>query len=366
MHRKTGGLTHALAPSSARALLLVVLAAAWAQPVGAAERTVAVVAPLSGPYETAGGAMREAAQAASARVNGTGNDAVRLTFDDDGCEAGKAAAVATEIAARKPDAVVGHPCSSAAIAAAPIYAAAGIAFVTPGARHPDLTDKRAGPLVFRLAGRDDRQGEEAAAWAQREAGGRPVAILHDRTFHMSTLAAAVAGRITQAGGQAAQFPFVASELDYSALAARVADLGSGALGAVVYAGYPQEAILILRALRERGVRAPFLGTDAVATDEFGAASAAGRPVFVLRPAGGGPVGIAARTDAAVEVVGEAIRARAGRTLAETIAARSTQTHVLGPVSFDAKGDVLLPSYAVAAWTDGRWSVTASGPETGKP
>ena len=70
-------------------------------------------------------------------------------------------------AVRKPAFVVGHPCSGSAVAAASLYGAAGIVFIAPGVRHPALTAKRAGMTVFRLAGRDDRQGDAAAHWLTR-------------------------------------------------------------------------------------------------------------------------------------------------------------------------------------------------------
>jgi len=327
-----------------------------------AEGDIAVVGPMRGQYAAIGTAMRAAVPPAEA-------DAV--TFEDDGCQAESAVAVAQRIAAAKPYVVIGHPCSSAAIAAAPIYAAAGIPLVSTGARHPDLTDKRAGPLVFRLAGRDDRQGTAAAEFLAQAAGNRPIAILHDRTFAMSTLAAAAASALgaTPApspsdpaparGAQATQFPFVASEINYDALAARVAALApDGGVGAILFAGYPEEAIIVVRALRAHGVSAPVLGADALATAEFGRLlTQQDGAVYVLAsPDASGAPSIAARTAAAVSNWRQARKANEDPA---AVAMRSIDVPAAGRIAFDTKGDAVMPSYVVSAWRAGAWQPVPS-------
>lgn len=317
---------------------------------------------MSGQYAAIGTAMRAA-------VSPTEADAV--TFEDDSCQAETAVAVAQRIAAAKPYVVIGHPCSSAAIAAAPIYAAAGIPLVSTGARHPDLTDKRAGPLVFRLAGRDDRQGTAAAEFLAQAAGNRPIAILHDRTFAMSTLAAAAASALgatpasspsdpTPArGAQATQFPFVASEINYDALAARVAALApDGGVGAILFAGYPEEAIIVVRALRAHGISAPVLGADALATADFGRLlTQLEGAVYVLASsdASGAP-SIAARTAAAVS---NWRLARKANEDPAAVAMRSIDVPAAGHIAFDTKGDAVMPSYVVSAWRAGAWQPVPS-------
>lgn len=327
---------------------------------------IAVVGPMTGRYATLGAAMRAALHP---------RDVNAVTFEDDGCQADMAVVVAQRLVAAKAYVVIGHPCSSAAIAAAPIYAAAGIPLISTGARHPDLTDKRAGPLVFRLSGRDDRQGAVAAAFLADVAGDKPIAILHDRTLAMSTIAAAAAAALgaddppasTPAAAESAaapsrpvtQFPFVASELNYDALAARVAALAPGGdVGAVLFAGYPEEAVIVVRALRAHGVSAPILGVDALATTEFGRLLAQrDTEVFVLMsPDAAGPEDMAART---ASVVGMWLEARTHNAEPATVATRTIDGPAAGRVAFDTKGDAVLPSYVVSAWRAGAWQPVPS-------
>lgn len=344
--------------------VLFVCGCASASPGRAGDAAVIVAAPLTGAYAATGAAMRET-------VTEQQDNATVPVFEDDGCQAAKAVEAAQRIIAAKPAVVIGHPCSSAAIAAAPVYAQAQIPFISTGARHGDLTDKRAGPLVFRLGGRDDRQGEAAAQFLARVAGGRPIALLHDRTFAMSTLAANAMSALTGAEGlpaaKVATFSYVASELNYDALVAKVTAFAATAdgVGAVFFAGYPSEAIVILRALRANGVTAPFLGSDALAMSDFSATlvTAGGVSVLVSTDADG-PHAVAARTAAAVEIWREAAR----EDPADPGAALSERAHIarkLGPITFDSKGDARVPSYLVSTWRDGAWKPVAAAGETEK-
>ncbi|MDO9381948.1 MAG: ABC transporter substrate-binding protein [Hyphomicrobiaceae bacterium] len=326
-----------------------------------ADGEIVLAAPMTGAYASTGAAMREAAEG---RLAGS----LPLVIEDDRCEAQAAVEAARRIAAAKPAVVIGHPCSSAAIAAAPIYAAAQIPFIATGARHGDLTDKRAGPLVFRLAGRDDRQGKDAAAFLARASGGRPIAILHDRTFAMSTIAQDAATALTGPAGQppehkVMQFPYVASELNYDPLVEKVVAFSGGpnGLGAILFAGFPSEAIIVLKSLRARGVTAPFLGANAVATNEIGAALATRLgDVFVLLSADD------AKTVVLLTATACAMWQTAG-TAADpgvALAGIAFDDPALGRITFDAKGDADVPSYLVSAWRDGAWK-PAAAPEAEK-
>ena len=77
---------------------------------------------------------------------------------DDKCDAKTADAVANQLAGKGAAMVVGHLCLSASLAASSVYVATSIIEISPATTWPDYTDKRPGPGIFRLAGRDDRQG----------------------------------------------------------------------------------------------------------------------------------------------------------------------------------------------------------------
>jgi branched-chain amino acid transport system substrate-binding protein len=87
-----------------------------------------------------------------------------ITIKDDGCDIEKAKKIARDIVANgKYLFVIGHFCSGASQAVAPIYERAGIVQITPFSTEPSLTE-RGYKTFFRLAGRNDRYGEVAADW----------------------------------------------------------------------------------------------------------------------------------------------------------------------------------------------------------
>jgi branched-chain amino acid transport system substrate-binding protein len=344
-----------------------------------ADVIVALAVPLSGRQQAMGEDMREAAEAAVGDLNAAGGllgERLTLAVEDDGCEQTRAAAAARALIDRKPALVVGHPCSGAAIAAAPVYAAAGLVFISPGARHPALTEKRAGPTIFRLAGRDDRQGAAAALWLTRSAPERRVALVHDRTGFARALAEGAARDLEAAGiAPVLALAIEAGRNDYGEVAHR---LKKEEPEAVFFAGYPAEGALVLAGLRREGVTARFLGSDSLATDEFAAAAGDDQraSLRVLLPNEPGPLqdwsssshpdvarrsgasrALIARTYAAVEVWADGVR-RAGSFEPERVrallASGATSSSALGPVSFDAKGDARFPSFVPARWDGQRW------------
>jgi branched-chain amino acid transport system substrate-binding protein len=300
-----------------------------------------------------------------------------LEVADDGCDRTRAAAAAERLAARRPALVVGHSCSSAAIAAARVYAQAGLLMISSGARHPDLTSRRASPGIFRLAGREDAQGAAAAAFLREHANGGGVAIVHDRTAAARRLTQAALAALAEAGAPAPLvLTIVAGEKDYGPMAARLAH---ARVRAIFIAGFPIEVGILLRQLRAAGSAAVVLGPDFAATHELaevagGAAEGVGvllpyepRPSRAAAPnaarveevggRGGRPSGLSHRTVGAIEAWAEAAR-RAGTVSPEAVAAtlnRETLPTALGPVSFDARGDVRLPSYEPWVWRGGMWA-----------
>ncbi len=252
---------------------------------GLADSAIVVAGPATGRH-----AGTLVAMAAGARRAIAGR-AIRMTEVDDGCEAGRAEGAARVIVADKPDLVIGHPCPAAAVAAAKVYAAAGVLFIALGVRHPDLTDKRAGPTIFRLAGRDDRQGQAAAAELLSLAPQGKIAIVQDRTAYARSLTAAVTGELAlRKSPPPAVIPIVAGRRDYDA---ELQKLKGARPEAIFFAGYPSEASVVLRSLRKAGITATLIASDANATDEFGTAAASVDPstpsvkVMMRAPQSGG-------------------------------------------------------------------------------
>jgi branched-chain amino acid transport system substrate-binding protein len=353
------------------ATALAVLAVSLTSPICAADVTVGVALPLSGPRQTLGLGMRQALDDAAAALNSNGGvlgSQVRLVVADDGCQSAQAETAARTLLAEAPRVIIGHPCSSAAVAAAPLYRAQGAIVIATGPRHPALTAPKPSPqppvqTVFRLGGRDDRQGDAAAQWLLREAPGKRVAIIHDRTAYAREIVQAAQKALKAAGlAEPLVLPLVAAKADYPEIVAKTKALNAEA---VFFAGYPEEAQIILDDLRRAGVAAPFLGSDSLAVPEFAQEAMRNGSVQVLMrsepgdPAHEGSDGALPRraVDALAIWVEAVQRANSLEPAAVGAALRggTFETRFLGRVSFDANGDSREPAYGVARAENGTWT-----------
>lgn len=293
---------------------------------------IAVVGPPDGQQGQTTRAIESGTQAAVATLaqSSSGSNPpvmYAITVKDDGCDAAKAETVAKEIVSENFDLVLGHPCAKAALAAAKIYASAGVTFIATQTRHPDLTAKRAGPSIFRLSGRDDAQGLDAARYLTQAHGARPIAIVHDRTLYAKTIAEQAEAALKAQKQIIVPATIIAGDKDYAKLIAKIKDAG-----AVFFAGFPMEAGFILQQLRAAGSTAPFLAAESVATEEFTSTfGGIAKDVYVLR---------------ATEVTTPSERAMLAVNIFSAIARR----HAFGPAK-DAAGQRALVNASLANYRD---------------
>jgi branched-chain amino acid transport system substrate-binding protein len=353
--------------------LAVMIASVLAGPAEA-DITIGFANPLSGAYAASGGRNRAAVVQAVADLNVRGGvlgQPLRLLQADDACGIEQAVAAARELAGAGVRFVVGHMCSHASLMAAGIYEAFDILMISPDSTHPRLTEEGR-RNVFRLVGRDDRQGALAGDFLVRAYRGRSIAILHDGSVYGRGLAEQTRRRLRQQGVVEALYAaYRPGEPRYDELAAR---LGRHPIDVLYIGGYGADAGAIVRSVREQGYDLQLVGGDAIGGEEFWtAAGAAGEgAIFSARPAirrhahaasvrailrgrGPGPGGIAAY--AAVEVWAQATE-RAGTTALAPVAAelrRGRFLTVLGRVAFDAKGDLRGAGWEMQVWHDGDYA-----------
>ena len=338
-------------------------------PEGArADIRIGLAAPLTGRLAAQGLAMQQALAAAIKDVNAAGGvlgQPLILDVEDDGCARASGEGAARALLARGPLLVIGHPCSSAATAAAPVYGAAKVLFIAVGARHPDVMLGGAGAPILRLAGRDDRQGDAAAHWLAARAPGKRVAIVHDRTAYARVIAERAAQALKDAAVELATvFPIVAGKHSYAETIARIGDMHADAL---FFAGYPDEAAVMLAGLAAAGQTLPVLGSDALATEEFALVAAKSKlSVQVLLPADPMPLPhgedvFGARARGALEVWMQAVAAL-GSANGEAVAAKVRDpmavldTPSLGKLAFDPAGDLAADPFVTASARAGVWLV----------
>lgn len=317
-----------------------------------------------------GRVMERALAAAVASVNAEGGlngERISLEVVDDGCAASTGEGAARELISAGVSVVIGHPCASAATSAAKAYGEANILLIAVGPRHPDVTDKHASAPILRLAGRDDRQGNVAAAWLMDNAPAVRMAIVHDRTGYARAIVDRVSATFKASGlAPVATIGLVAGKHAYDGV---VADLLKAGAEDVLFAGYPEEAMILISGMERAGMTIPVLGTDALATPGFAEfASRSKTRVQVLLPSEIPPRNESGDKDETLD--GREARARGAfeawlakarelgstdsRTLAAAMRDIPIQTRSIGEIKFDLNGDLDAEPFATASASQDRW------------
>lgn len=329
--------------------------------------------PMTGGESAFGLQMKNGAERAIADLNASGGILGRqleLVVRDDGCDPKQALSVAERFVGDKVSLVVGHFCSSSSIPASNVYADSNILQISPASTNPIFTERKLWN-VFRVTGRDDQQGAVAAQHILKNYSGKNVAILHDKTTYGKGLADEVK-KALNAGGLREKFSdsFDKGSKDFNADVSR---LKRENVDILYVGGYYQEAGLMLRQMRDAGLKTVLISGDAVNDREFSsiAGPAADGALFTFGPdprtnlaakalveqfkgRSIDPEGYTLYAYAAVQVWAQGVaaaRSIESRTVANTLKAGAFNT-ALGGLSFDAKGDRKQIDYVVYRW-DGK-------------
>ena len=340
-----------------------------------ADVTVASAGPMSGQYASFGAQLKAGAELWLKDTNAKGGilgEKVKLVIGDDAWDPKQAVAVANKFAGQGVTYVAGHFCSGSSIPASKVYTEEGIIQVSPASTNPAFTDK-GGPNVFRVCGRDDQQGEVAGAFLAKEYSGKKVAIIHDKTAYGKGLADATKKNMNKGGLKETMYEaFTAGEKDYSAL---VSKLKSNGIDAVYLGGYHTEGGLIVRQMRDQGMKTKLISGDALVTAEYwqitGDAGEGTLMTFSPDPrnnpeaaplvkkfkaAGIEPEGYVLYSYAALQVFEQAATQAGSIDRKKVLKAmkKGKFNTVLGTLSFDKKGDVSLPGYVFYEWSKGNY------------
>lgn len=332
--------------------------------------TIAVAGPLTGTESAFGRQMKNGAEQAVADINAAGGvlgKKLALNAEDDACDPKQARSVAEKIAGAKIPFVAGHFCSSSSIPASEAYADGNVLQITPASTNPLFTERKLWN-VARVCGRDDQQGLIAAAYIAKNYKGKNVAILNDKTTYGKGLADETKKSLNKAGVTEKLYEsYNKGDKDFNAIVSR---LKLEKIDLVYVGGYHQEAGLILRQMRDQGLKTVLMSGDALADKEYAS---------ITGPAGEGtlftfgpdprnkptakaivekfkankidPEGYTLYTYAAMQVWSQAVK-KAGTTdpkkVMTTIKASEWDT-VLGKLSIDEKGDLKQIDYVVYKW-----------------
>ncbi|MCP5449421.1 MAG: branched-chain amino acid ABC transporter substrate-binding protein [Candidatus Competibacteraceae bacterium] len=365
-------------PSFPRGLLAMVLAGGLSLSglAGAAETIkIGVAGPMTGGYAAFGEQFWRGASQAAEDINAAGGingKQIELVKGDDACEPKQATAVANRLLDQdKVAAVVGHFCSSSTIPASEVYADAGVLVITPGSTNPKVTE-RGLPTVFRMCGRDDQQGPLAADFIVKKLKAKKIAVVHDKDTYGQGIADAMRDRLKalKADNRVVLYEgLTRGEKDFNALVTKIKASGADT---VYFGGLYNEAGPLLRQLREQGLKVNFLSGDGSLDPAI--VTAAGGPQFVegaymtsvrearnipasqevvkkMKDAGFDPAGFTLYAYASLQAIADSMKGAKtsdGAKLAKWLKSHTVPT-VLGPKSWDSKGDLKDTSFSLFIW-----------------
>jgi branched-chain amino acid transport system substrate-binding protein len=336
-----------------------------------AQIKMAVGAPITGPSAATGAQMKNGVDQAAADINAAGGilgQKIVVSYGDDVSDPKQGVSVANKLAADGVKFVVGHYNSGVTIPSSDVYQENGILQITPASTNPTVTERGLWN-IFRVCGRDDQQGAVAGAYILQNFKGKKVAVVHDKTTYGKGLADETRKAINAGGLKEVLYEGVnTGEKDYSALVSKIKQSGADL---VYWGGLYSEGGLIVRQMRDQGVKAPLMGGDGIASDEFAAVGGPGvegtlmtygpdprnRPeakaaVEKFRAKNFEPESYTLYSYAAIEIVKQAAEAAKSldpkKVAAQMKSGQKFKT-VIGDLSFDKKGDVTRLDYVVYVW-----------------
>jgi len=359
-----------------RLFLPVLAAVAGLAVAGAASAQVkvGVGGPLTGPNASFGAQLKNGAEQAAADINAKGGingQQVVLSFGDDASDPKQGVSVANKFVGDGIKFVVGHFNSGVTEPASDVYAENGIFMITPAATNPKITTRGLWN-VFRTCGDDDNQGQTAAKYIAEKFKGKKVAIVHDKTTYGKGLA-----DFTRKYGKALGVNEVLYEginLGEKDLSALVSKIKASGATLVYWGGLHTEGGLLVRQMRDQGVKATLMGADGIASDEFAVIGgpavegtlmtfgpdprkypSAKEVVAKFQAKNFNPEAYTLYSYAALEVIAQAaaaIKSLDPRKVAAEVRTGKTYKTVIGDLKYDKKGDITRPDYVIYTWKKG--------------
>ena len=229
---------------------------------------LAVQAPLSGEQAALGEHIKLGAQLAvedAAKLfKSLGFDLIFVPYDDQ-AKPEVGVANARNIVA-DPDVLVlvGHFNSGVALPASEVYKDAMLAMISPANTATEITD-RGYANVNRVCGRDDVQGPVGARFAAQDLKLKSVYIVHDKTLYGQGVADNFRAEATKLGMKVLGYEGTEERANFAPiinpLKAKNPDL-------VYFGGIYNQGGLLLKQMREKGVKAVFMGPDGLDSSEM--------------------------------------------------------------------------------------------------
>ena len=247
------------------ALLGVLPAPAWAQK---GKIKIAVQAPLSGEQAALGEHIKLGAQLAveeaSKAFKVLGYELILVPQDDQAKPEVGVANARNMVADPDVLVIVGHFNSGVALPSSEVYKDAMLVMISPANTATEITD-RGYPNVNRVCGRDDVQGPVGARFAAENLKLKSVYVIHDKTLYGQGVAENFRNEAKKLGMNVLGFEGTEERANFSPminpLKAKNPDL-------VYFGGIYHQGGLLLKQLREKGVKAKFMGPDGLDSAEM--------------------------------------------------------------------------------------------------
>jgi branched-chain amino acid transport system substrate-binding protein len=343
---------------------------------GAAQAQVklGVAGPITGPNAAFGAQLKNGVEQAVEDINAAGGilgQKITVSVGDDVSDPKQGVSVANKFVGDGVKLVVGHFNSGVTMPASDVYAENGILFITPSATNPKITERGLWN-AFRTCGRDDQQGAVAAEYIVKNLKDKKIAVVHDKTTYGQGLADETKKAMNAAGVREVMYEGVnTGEKDFSALVSKLKAAGADFL---YWGGLHTEGGLIVRQMRDQGLKTVMISGDGITTDEFATIGGPGVEGTLMtfppdpqrRPEAKAvlakfearkfkPEAYTLYSYAGVEIMKQAAEGAKSldpKKMAEFMKTGHKFKTVIGDIAFDKKGDITRPDYVVYTWKKG--------------
>jgi branched-chain amino acid transport system substrate-binding protein len=327
--------------------------------------------PITGPSAATGAQMKNGVDQAAADINAAGGilgQKISVSYGDDVSDPKQGVSVANKFAADGVKFVIGHYNSGVTIPSSEVYQENGILQITPASTNPTVTERKMWN-IFRVCGRDDQQGQVAGEYIAKHFKGKKIAVVHDKTTYGKGLADEMKKTINKAGMKEVLYEGInTGEKDFSALVSKIKQSGADL---IYWGGLYTEGGLIVRQMRDQGVKAPLMGGDGITSDEFASVGGPGvegtlmtygpdprnkpdakKVVEEFRAKKFEPEAYTLYSYAGVQIIKQAAEAAKSldpKKVAEKMHSGMQFKTVLGDISYDKKGDITKLDYVMYIW-----------------
>lgn len=231
---------------------------------------IGVASPFTGSLASYGDNIKAGVNLKLKEINDAGGingQKVELVWGDDLCQPKDAGTIGAKFAADKSIvAVIGHLCSSATLAAMPIYVRAGLPALSPTSTNPTIGDVGKG-WFFRNCYTDDFQGKYLASYVvPKLLGKNKVAIFYENNDYAiglkdSFMAGAKSAGVNVTGVEA----YMTGTTDFTP---QLTKLLRDKPETIFLCGYHPEGALIAGQGRKLGFTGPFFGADGIDNEDY--------------------------------------------------------------------------------------------------